>query len=106
MFSRCNVTGSLTTQSERRLKPVTLSVDPITHKVQVAWASPLIKIKSALTRLKAELKQMDIRIGVVTHTLVAKNLKRDQTAKQEAALPKNNHIKDESYLDDEELELE
>ena len=49
---------------------------------------------------------MDIRIGVVTHTLVAKNLKRDQTAKQEAALPKNNHIKDESYLDDEELELE
>jgi len=68
--------------------------------------SPLIKIKSALTRLKAELKQMDIRIGVVTHTLVAKNLKRDQTAKQEAALPKNNHIKDESYLDDEELELE
>jgi len=63
--------------------------------------SPLIKIKSALTRLKTEAKQMDIRIGVVTHTLVAKKLKRDQYTKAEAALPKNQHIKDESYLDDD-----
>ena len=46
--------------------------------------------------------QMDIRIGVVTHTLVAKKLKQDQFTKAEAALPKNNHItKDESYLDDD-----
>jgi len=63
--------------------------------------SPLIKIKSALTRLKTEAKQMDIRIGVVTHTLVAKKLKRDAFTKAEAALPKNQHIKDESYLDDD-----
>jgi len=63
--------------------------------------SPLIKIKSALSRLKTEAKQMDIRIGVVTHTLVAKKLKRDQSTKAEAALPKNQHINDESYLDDD-----
>jgi len=67
--------------------------------------SPLIKIKSALTRLKTEAKQMDIRIGVVTHTLVAKKLKHDQFTKAEAAMPKNNHLsKDDSYMDDDLLD--
>ena len=37
--------------------------------------SPLIKIKSALTQLRGEAKQMEIRIGIVNHTLVAKKLK-------------------------------
>merc|ERR1719198_395951 len=68
--------------------------------------SPIIKIKSALTRLKTEAKQMDIRIGVVTHTLVAKKLKRDAFTKAEAALPKNQHIKDDAYLDDDDDDLE
>lgn len=63
--------------------------------------SPLIKIKSALSQLKAEAKQMDVRVGVVTHTLIAKKLKRDQFTKAEAAMPKNSHIKAESYLDDD-----
>ena len=43
--------------------------------------SPLILIKKALSRIKSEVKQMDLRIGAVEHTLlqVAK-----QSAKQSA----------------------
>jgi len=58
--------------------------------------SPLIKIKQALSRLKEERKQMDVRIGVVTHTLVAKKLKHDQNTKREAAMPKNTHVSKEA----------
>ena len=64
--------------------------------------SPLIKIKSALSRLKDERKSMDVRIGVVTHTLVAKKLKHDQHTKNEAARPKNTHVAaDDAGFDDE-----
>jgi estrogen-related receptor beta like 1 len=62
--------------------------------------SPLIKIKSALQRLKEERKAMDIRIGVVTHTLVAKKLKHDQHTKREAAMPKNAHLQKAAEYDD------
>jgi len=62
--------------------------------------SPLIKIKSALQRIKEERKAMDIRIGVVTHTLVAKKLKADQHTKREAALPKNTHVQKEMEYDE------
>ena len=34
-------------------------------------ASPLVKIKQALTRLRAETAQMDVRIGVVGIALIA-----------------------------------
>jgi len=63
--------------------------------------SPLIKIKSALARLKEERKAMDVRIGVVTHTLVAKKLKSDQFTKKEASKPKNSAMQNESYADDD-----
>jgi len=63
--------------------------------------SPLIKIKSALQRIKEERKSMDVRIGVVTHTLVAKKLKADQHTKREAALPKNTHVGKEADFDDD-----
>ena len=63
--------------------------------------TPLIKIKSALTQLRKEAKQMEIRIGVVNHTLVTKKLKSDVQTKAEAALPKNKHIEHEAYLDDD-----
>jgi len=39
--------------------------------------SPLILIKKALSRIKGEVKQMDLRIGAVEHTLL-------QVAKQSA----------------------
>lgn len=34
-------------------------------------SQPLVKIKQALTRLKKEISQMDLRIGVVQHTLLS-----------------------------------
>ena len=66
--------------------------------------SPLIKIKSALSRLKEERKSMDVRIGVVTHTLVAKKLKADQHTKREAAMPKNTHLQQENDGFDDDLD--
>ena len=44
---------------------------------------------------------MEIRIGVVTHTLVAKKLQSDQTTKAEASQPKNGHVAQETYLEDD-----
>jgi len=66
--------------------------------------SPLIKIKSALARIKEERKSMDVRIGVVTHTLVAKKLKHDQHTKREAAIPKNTHVAAEDNAFDDDLD--
>ena len=63
--------------------------------------APLIKIKSALSQIRNETKQMEIRIGVVTHTLVAKKLQSDQTTKAEASQPKNGHVAQETYLEDD-----
>mmetsp|Transcript_11757 Transcript_11757/g.29055 ORF Transcript_11757/g.29055 Transcript_11757/m.29055 type:complete len:429 (+) Transcript_11757:74-1360(+) len=88
------------------LASITEELDKIKEKLDergnsMTDASPLLKVKSALSRLKTEAKQMDIRIGVVTHTLVAKKLKHDQHTKAEAAVPKNSHMKNESYLDDD-----
>lgn len=63
--------------------------------------SPLIKIKSALARLKDERKNMDVRIGVVTHTLVAKKLKSDLYTKREAQKAKKSAMQSESYVNDD-----
>ncbi|KNE59597.1 hypothetical protein AMAG_03855 [Allomyces macrogynus ATCC 38327] len=42
-------------------------------------SKPLINIKSALQRLKAEIKQMDLRTGVLEHTLLNVRLKNKAT---------------------------
>ena len=38
-------------------------------------AGPLVRIKQALTRVQAENTEMDLRIGVVEHTLMAAKIK-------------------------------
>lgn len=38
-------------------------------------SAPLVNIRKALTRLKAEITQMDVRIGVAVHTLLQAKLK-------------------------------
>lgn len=38
-------------------------------------AAPVVKIRQSLTKLKQEIVQMDIRIGVVEHTLLQAKLK-------------------------------
>lgn len=69
--------------------------------------SPLIKIKSALARLKEERKGMEIRIGVTTHTLVAKKLQADQKTKSKAAKPKKaTHAQGADGHDDADLGLD
>lgn len=40
-----------------------------------AFAAPVVKIKQSLTKLKQEIIQMDVRIGVVEHTLLQAKLK-------------------------------
>ena len=46
---------------------------------------------------------MDIRVGVVTHTLISKKLKSDVQAKVDAAVPKNKHMQDDTaFLDDDD----
>lgn len=37
--------------------------------------SPLMKIKSALAKLRAEMKDMDLRIGVVGHSLMQSKMR-------------------------------
>lgn len=38
-------------------------------------AAPVVRIRRSLTRLKQELLQMDVRIGVVQHSLLLSRLK-------------------------------
>lgn len=42
-------------------------------------AGPLVKIKQALTRLRADVQEMELRIGVVQHTLLTAKLKNKNT---------------------------
>ena len=39
------------------------------------FAAPLVKIKQAILKLKTEVNQMDIRVGVVQHILLQAKLK-------------------------------
>ena len=40
----------------------------------IIFSAPLVKIKQALAKLKQEVTQMDIRIGVVQHVLLQVNV--------------------------------
>ena len=44
----------------------------------ISDTSPLVKIKQAIKTLRAELQQMEVRIGVVGHTLMSKTIKTKQ----------------------------
>lgn len=44
-------------------------------KSTVCPSAPVVKIKQSLTKLKQEIVQMDVRIGVVEHTLLQAKLK-------------------------------
>lgn len=67
--------------------------------------SPLIKVKAALSKLRTETKQLEIRIGVLTHTLVAKKLKETSTAREtEASKGKGKKLESEAYQDDADMD--
>ncbi|XP_008587018.1 PREDICTED: intraflagellar transport protein 57 homolog isoform X2 [Galeopterus variegatus] len=68
------------TERTRLLSEVTEELDKVKQEMEEKGSSmtdgaPLVKIKQSLTKLKQETIQMDIRIGVVEHTLLQSKLK-------------------------------
>jgi len=49
--------------------------------------SPIVKIKGALTKMKAEVRAMEVRIGVVSHSLVLKRLGANSMTARSALQP-------------------
>ncbi|XP_020662035.1 intraflagellar transport protein 57 homolog isoform X1 [Pogona vitticeps] len=68
------------TERTRILSEITEELEKVKQEMEekgnsMTDGAPLVKIKQALTRLKQETIQMDIRIGVVEHTLLQSKLK-------------------------------
>ncbi|XP_005998731.1 intraflagellar transport protein 57 homolog [Latimeria chalumnae] len=68
------------TERTRILSEITEELEKVKQEMEEKGSSmtdgaPVVKIKQALTKLKQEIIQMDIRIGVVEHTLLQANLK-------------------------------
>ncbi|XP_069060894.1 intraflagellar transport protein 57 homolog isoform X2 [Pleurodeles waltl] len=68
------------TERARVLSEITEELEKVKQEMEEKGSSmtdgtPLVKIKQALTKLKQETIQMDIRIGVVEHTLLQSKLK-------------------------------
>ncbi|XP_033624071.1 intraflagellar transport protein 57 homolog isoform X2 [Fukomys damarensis] len=68
------------TERTRLLAEVTEELEKVKQEMEEKGSSmtdgaPLVKIKQSLTKLKQETIQMDIRIGVVEHTLLQSKLK-------------------------------
>ncbi|ERE76094.1 putative intraflagellar transport protein 57 like protein, partial [Cricetulus griseus] len=68
------------TERTRVLSEVTEELEKVKQEMEEKGSSmtdgtPLVKIKQSLTKLKQETVQMDIRIGVVEHTLLQSKLK-------------------------------
>lgn len=68
------------TERTRLLLEVTEELEKVKQEMEEKGSSmtdgaPLVKIKQSLTKLKQETVQMDIRIGVVEHTLLQSKLK-------------------------------
>lgn len=47
---------------------------------QMSEASPLVSIKQALQQIKSEIKTFDLRIGVVSHSLLATKVNRGKVS--------------------------
>ncbi|XP_043546165.1 intraflagellar transport protein 57 homolog isoform X2 [Chiloscyllium punctatum] len=68
------------TERTRLLSEISEELEKVKQDMEEKGSSmtdgaPLVKIKQALTKLKQEITQMDIRIGVVEHTLLQAKLK-------------------------------
>ncbi|OCT92358.1 intraflagellar transport protein 57 homolog isoform X1 [Xenopus laevis] len=68
------------TERTRILAEITEELEKVKQEMEEKGSSmtdgaPLVKIKQALTKLKHEIVQMDIRTGVVEHTLLQSTLK-------------------------------
>lgn len=73
------VSGGITDRS-RTLAQITEELEQIKQEMEERGSSmtdgtPLVNIRKALTRLKTEITQMDVRIGVAVHTLLQAKIK-------------------------------
>ncbi|XP_076304136.1 intraflagellar transport 57 [Tachypleus tridentatus] len=74
-----SVSGGVTERS-RTLAQITEELDQIKQEMddrgsRMTDGTPLVNIRKALVRLKTEISQMDVRIGVALHTLLQAKLK-------------------------------
>ncbi|KAF4757714.1 Intraflagellar transport protein 57, partial [Perkinsus olseni] len=65
---------------QMELKTITDSLEQTRHEMEqrsstVTDTQPLVKLKDTIKRLKAEMRQMDLRIGIVSHTLLQTHLR-------------------------------
>eukprot|EP00798_Chlamydomonas_sp_ICE-L_P025833 gene25833-11510_t len=52
----------------------------------ISDATPVVRMKNAIKKLADELKEMEVRIGVVSHTLVGVSMKNKRMLQAQAAL--------------------
>ncbi|KFM73218.1 Intraflagellar transport protein 57-like protein, partial [Stegodyphus mimosarum] len=74
-----SVSGGVTERS-RTLSQITEELDQVKQEMEERGSNmtdgkPLVNIRKALSKLKVELSQMDVRIGVASHTLLQAKLK-------------------------------
>ncbi|XP_039610083.1 intraflagellar transport protein 57 homolog [Polypterus senegalus] len=72
--------SSRVTERTRILAEIAEELDSVKQEMEekgssISDGAPLVKIKQSLTKLKQEIIQMDIRIGLVEHTLLQAKLK-------------------------------
>lgn len=89
------------TEKTRILSELNEELEKVKQEIEEKGSSitdggPLVKMKQALTKLKQENLQMDIRIGVVEHTLLQSKLKEksDMTRDMHAAVIPESSIRD------------
>lgn len=78
--------GSTVTEQSRTLAQITEELDGIKAQMDekgttMTDSGPLVKIKQALTKVKNELVQMELRIGVLQHVVITAKV-NDKTAMQ------------------------
>lgn len=86
-----SVSGGVTERS-RILGQITEELEQIKQEMEERGSSmtdgtPLVNIRKALARLKNEISQMDVRIGVATHTLLQAKLKEKGNLQRAANIP-------------------
>ncbi|KAJ3310703.1 Intraflagellar transport protein 57 [Blyttiomyces sp. JEL0837] len=75
-----NVASNNVTDLSNELGRISEELDAVKNRMDdigngMTDSQPLINIKKGITRLKADIKQMDLRIGVIEHTLLQAKLK-------------------------------
>uniref|UniRef100_A0A8C2BFR7 Intraflagellar transport protein 57 homolog n=1 Tax=Cyprinus carpio TaxID=7962 RepID=A0A8C2BFR7_CYPCA len=66
--------GSVTERS-RILAEISEDLEKFKQEMEEKGSTPVVKIRQSLTKLKQEIEQMDVRMGVVEHTLLQAKLR-------------------------------